>query len=101
MCLCQQGEEVESLGYIIPPPVITHFITDYERNGRYTAFPNLGVEWQRLESPHLRKALGMKVCMHKLFCALPLGISMKGVCVRADVRACVCVCCLGRLMFKA
>ena len=56
-----QSEDAESIGYIIPTPVVDHFIQDYERNGRYTAFPNLGVEWQKLESPHLRKALGMKV----------------------------------------
>lgn len=58
---CPQHDDAESIGYIIPTPVIEHFATDYERNGRYTAFPNLGVDWQKLESPHLRKALGMKV----------------------------------------
>jgi hypothetical protein len=46
--------------YIIPTPVIHHFIADYERNGAYTGFPTLGVEWQKLENPHLRKSLGMK-----------------------------------------
>lgn len=55
-----RGEDAENIGYIIPPPVIQHFITDFERNGRYTAFPTLGIEWQKLESPSLRKALGMK-----------------------------------------
>ncbi|CAL5228784.1 g11976 [Coccomyxa viridis] len=52
-------EDAENIGYIIPPPVIQHFITDFERNGRYTAFPALGVEWQKMESPFLRSALGM------------------------------------------
>ena len=56
-----QHEDAENIGYIIPPPVIQHFITDFERNGRYTAFPALGVEWQKMESPFLRKALGMSV----------------------------------------
>ena len=32
-------EDVENVGYIIPTPIIEHFITDYERNGRYTGFP--------------------------------------------------------------
>ena len=41
--------------------MIQHFITDFERNGRYTAFPALGIEWQKMESPFLRKSLGMKV----------------------------------------
>lgn len=34
--------------YIIPNPVIDHFIADYERNGKYTGFPCLGVEWQKV-----------------------------------------------------
>eukprot|EP00877_Chromochloris_zofingiensis_P004183 jgi/Chrzof1/13766/Cz08g11120.t1 len=53
-------EDAENIGYIIPTPVITHFITDYERNGAYTGFPCLGVEWQKLENPDLRKALKMQ-----------------------------------------
>lgn len=40
---------------------VTHTHTDYERNGRYTGFPALGLEWQKMESPALRAALGMKV----------------------------------------
>lgn len=52
-------EDAENIGYIIPTPVIHHFIQDYERNGQYTGFPCLGVEWQKMENPDLRKALGM------------------------------------------
>ena len=78
-------EEAENIGYVIPPPVIEHFITgmlgccceagrlktrvisaDYERNGRYTGFPALGIEWQKMESPALRAALGMKVGFKQL-----------------------------------
>lgn len=29
-------EDVENIGYVIPTPVIMHFIRDYEKNGRYT-----------------------------------------------------------------
>ena len=54
-------EDAENIGYVIPTPVIDHFINDYARNGQYTAFPALGVEWQKMESPFMRKALGMKV----------------------------------------
>ena len=39
--------------------MISHFISDYEKNSRYTGFPQLGVEWQKMESPFLRTALGM------------------------------------------
>ncbi|KAG6547502.1 hypothetical protein Mapa_010950 [Marchantia paleacea] len=53
-------EDAENIGYVIPTPVITHFITDYVRTGDYTGFPILGIEWQKMENPDLRKALGMK-----------------------------------------
>lgn len=29
-------EDVENIGYVIPTPVITHFITDYEKSRQYT-----------------------------------------------------------------
>ncbi|GIL75570.1 hypothetical protein Vretifemale_5346 [Volvox reticuliferus] len=53
-------EDAENIGYIIPTPVIEHFLTDYARHGRYTGFPCLGVEWQKLENPDLRAALKMQ-----------------------------------------
>ncbi|CAI9112552.1 OLC1v1013017C1 [Oldenlandia corymbosa var. corymbosa] len=53
-------EDAENIGYVIPTPVIMHFIEDYERNGAYTGFPILGVEWQKMENPDLRLAMGMK-----------------------------------------
>ncbi|XP_050223890.1 protease Do-like 9 [Mercurialis annua] len=53
-------EDAENIGYVIPTPVITHFIQDYEKNGAYTGFPFLGIEWQKMENPDLRKAMGMK-----------------------------------------
>ncbi|KAJ6794837.1 putative protease Do-like 9 [Iris pallida] len=52
-------EDVENIGYVIPTPVIMHFIHDYEKSGGYTGFPILGVEWQKMENPDLRKAMGM------------------------------------------
>lgn len=52
-------EDVENIGYVIPTPVIWHFIKDYEKSGEYTGFPILGVEWQKMENPDLRKAMGM------------------------------------------
>ncbi|KAF7819619.1 protease Do-like 9 [Senna tora] len=52
-------EDVENIGYVIPTPVIQHFIQDYEKNGAYTGFPILGVEWQKMENPDLRKSMGM------------------------------------------
>lgn len=53
-------EDVENIGYVIPTPVIMHFINDYEKSGEYTGFPMLGIEWQKMENPDLRKAMEMK-----------------------------------------
>ncbi|XP_022736863.1 protease Do-like 9 isoform X4 [Durio zibethinus] len=53
-------EDVENIGYVIPTPVIQHFIQDYEKNEAYTGFPILGVEWQKMENPDLRTAMSMK-----------------------------------------
>ncbi|KAJ8540527.1 hypothetical protein K7X08_032514 [Anisodus acutangulus] len=53
-------EDVENIGYVIPTPVIMHFIKDYEKNVAYTGFPILGVEWQKMENPDLRLSMGMK-----------------------------------------
>ncbi|XP_031373843.1 protease Do-like 9 [Punica granatum] len=53
-------EDAENIGYVIPTPVIMHFIQDYEKNGAYTGFPILGIEWQKMENPDLRMAMGMK-----------------------------------------
>ncbi|KAK6928288.1 PDZ domain [Dillenia turbinata] len=52
-------EDVENIGYVIPTTVILHFIKDYEKNGAYTGFPILGVEWQKMENPDLRMSMGM------------------------------------------
>lgn len=53
-------EDVENIGYVIPTPVIMHFIQDYEKNGAYTGFPILGIKWQKMENPDLRMAMDMK-----------------------------------------
>ncbi|GMI99161.1 degradation of periplasmic proteins 9, DegP protease 9 [Hibiscus trionum] len=53
-------EDAENIGYVIPTPVIMHFIQDYKKNGAYTGFPVLGIEWQKMENPDLRLAMGMK-----------------------------------------
>ncbi|PUZ61501.1 hypothetical protein GQ55_4G280700 [Panicum hallii var. hallii] len=53
-------EDAENIGYVIPTPVIKHFIEDYEKSGEYTGFPILGIEWQKMENPDLRKAMEMK-----------------------------------------
>jgi len=53
------AEVAENIGWIIPVPVISHFITDFVRHGRVTGFPLLGIRCQLLESPTLKASLGM------------------------------------------
>lgn len=55
-----KNEDAENCGYVIPTPVVDHFIRDYEKNEKYTGFPGLGIEYQSLENDALRRALGMK-----------------------------------------
>ncbi|CAM8980589.1 unnamed protein product [Rhodiola kirilowii] len=64
-----KNDDAENIGYVIPTPVIIHFIKDFEKNGTYTGFPILGVEWQKMENPDLRTSMGM-------------GPNMKGVRIR-------------------
>ncbi|TYJ25742.1 hypothetical protein E1A91_A07G070500v1 [Gossypium mustelinum] len=58
-------EDAENIGYVIPTPVIQHFIQDYEKNEAYTG--NLiwdslfwGLSGKKMENPDLRKAMDMK-----------------------------------------
>ncbi|CAN4093133.1 unnamed protein product [Withania somnifera] len=52
-----RSDEVENIGYVIPTTVVSHFLEDYERNGKYSGFPCLGVLLQKLENPALRACL--------------------------------------------
>jgi len=52
-------EHAENIGYVIPVPIIQHFLQDIERHGEYTGFCSLGFSWQPVENSHLRKYLKM------------------------------------------
>ncbi|PNW88079.1 hypothetical protein CHLRE_01g013300v5 [Chlamydomonas reinhardtii] len=49
----------ENIGYIIPTPVVRHFLSEVRKYGSYQGYCSLGVLCQNLENPHLRSALGM------------------------------------------
>lgn len=49
-------DDAENIGYVIPTPVITHFVRDYELNKRYTGFPALGCDFQKLENADLKRS---------------------------------------------
>lgn len=53
------GSDAENIGYVIPTPVIRHFLEDYQKNGKFTGFPALGVQWQKMESEALRLSADM------------------------------------------
>ncbi|CAK8572866.1 unnamed protein product [Lathyrus sativus] len=55
-----RSEDAENIGYVIPTTVVSHFLTDYEKNGKYTGFPCLGVLIQKLENPALRACLKLE-----------------------------------------
>ncbi|KAJ1484164.1 trypsin-like cysteine/serine peptidase domain-containing protein [Baffinella frigidus] len=57
----QSLEGAENIGFIIPVPIINHFLEDVERNqGNYVGFPALGISCQAMENPQMRKFFKMK-----------------------------------------
>ncbi|ONK73025.1 uncharacterized protein A4U43_C04F26320 [Asparagus officinalis] len=49
----------ENIGYIIPVPVIKHFISGVEEKGKYVGFCSLGLSCQATENVQLREHFGM------------------------------------------
>ncbi|XP_057313371.1 uncharacterized protein LOC130654772 [Hydractinia symbiolongicarpus] len=47
-------DNAENIGYIIPIPVVSHFLEDISRNEKFSGFCNLGIRWQPIESDHMR-----------------------------------------------
>lgn len=57
--IAMQGmDEADNVGYMIPSPVIRHFLEDVS-DGRYDGFPRLGFTAQDMESSAQRSAAGM------------------------------------------
>jgi S1-C subfamily serine protease len=55
----QTDRQSENMGFMIPVPVIEHFLTDV-RDGRCDGFPDLGIAFQKLDNPSHRRFLGMQ-----------------------------------------
>lgn len=53
-------DDAENIGYIIPCVILMHFLQDYVGNGHFTGFGSAGFDYQALESPSLRMAMGLK-----------------------------------------
>ncbi|OGS40548.1 MAG: hypothetical protein A2506_07150 [Elusimicrobia bacterium RIFOXYD12_FULL_66_9] len=48
----------ENIGYVVPIPMIRRFLAD-AKNGRYEGIPALGVTYQEMENPSMRRAYGL------------------------------------------
>jgi S1-C subfamily serine protease len=53
-----KGNDAEKIGYMVPTPIVNHFLTDI-RDGKYDGIPNLGIAWQDLENPDIKSKYGM------------------------------------------
>jgi S1-C subfamily serine protease len=55
----QNVPDAQSVGYLIPLPIVHHFLKDYQNHGRYVGFCKLGIHLQTLENGALRAQLGL------------------------------------------
>eukprot|EP00879_Flechtneria_rotunda_P025705 GHRR01027342.1.p1 GENE.GHRR01027342.1~~GHRR01027342.1.p1 ORF type:complete len:465 (+),score=120.89 GHRR01027342.1:586-1980(+) len=55
----QNLPHADNIGYIIPLPVVRRFLSEVMKYGYYRGFCSLGIVFQTMDNPHLRKALGM------------------------------------------
>ncbi|MFH0953814.1 MAG: serine protease [Verrucomicrobiota bacterium] len=57
--VAMQGiSQADNIGYIVPAPIIQHFLTDIE-DGRYDGFPSLGIVMEGMENRDLKKKYGL------------------------------------------
>lgn len=56
----QSISKAENIGYMVPPPIIRHFLADLQEDGDYDGFPSLGVTLQDMENPTLKEKFGLK-----------------------------------------
>jgi len=79
----QSASEGENIGYMVPAPVIKHFLRDIE-NGQYDGIPELGISYQPVENPDMRRMYSMKedysgVLVNKIFPESPAeGVLQSG-----------------------
>jgi hypothetical protein len=81
----QMLEQAENVGYMVPAPVVRHFLDDVA-DGKVDGFPQLGVQLQPLESPALRSSLGLDARQSGgLVTRVVYGSPAYGVIERGDV----------------
>lgn len=80
-----QATEGENIGYMVPVPVISHFLRDIE-DGKYDGIPDLAISWQKIENPDMRSLYKISenhtgVLVNKIYPGSPA----KGVLKSGDV----------------
>ncbi|KAG8468491.1 hypothetical protein KFE25_013574 [Diacronema lutheri] len=55
----QNVPDAQNVAYIVPEPIVRHFLNDFRAHGRYVGFCKLGVRLQTLENVALRAHLGL------------------------------------------
>ena len=55
----QSLTSAENIGYVVPVPIVQHFLENIRRNGKFRGFCGLGMRLSTLENESFRKSLGM------------------------------------------
>ncbi len=53
-----QASSGENIGYMVPSPIIEHFLRDIE-DDRYDGIPSIGISCQKMENPDIRQSYRM------------------------------------------
>jgi S1-C subfamily serine protease len=76
---------VENTGYIVPVPIIKHFLKDIA-DKKYDGVPMLGVAWEKMENPSLREKYSLSPNQSGVLATLVVpGSSCDGVIKVGDV----------------
>jgi len=76
---------VENTGFIVPVPIIQHFLKDIE-DKKYNGVPMLGVAWEKMENQSLREKYGMTSAQSGVLATMVVpGSSCEGVVQIGDV----------------
>ena len=58
--VAMQGiSQADNIGYIVPVPIIEHFLKDLD-DGHYDGFPSLGLVMEGMENPDIKKKYGLE-----------------------------------------
>ena len=85
----QSKKKAENIGYIIPTPIIKHFLTDL-KDGRYDGFPDDGVVFKPLLNTALKTLLNFPNAETGVYISLVVpGTAADGLLLPGDVILCV------------